>query len=67
MIQKNLRIRILFGYIILMAVIGSMAAILIHERQRMQEVGTEATRVRKKRLSQNETAFFVSAKKSGKS
>ena len=50
MIQKNLRIRILFGYIILMAVIGSMAAILIHERQRMQEVGTEATRVRKKPL-----------------
>jgi hypothetical protein len=46
MIQKNLRIRILFGYIILMAVIG----ILIHERQRMQEVGTEATRVRKKPL-----------------
>lgn len=50
MIQKNLRIRILFGYIILMAVIGSMAAILIHERKRMQEVGTEATRVRKKPL-----------------
>lgn len=38
MIQKNLRIRILFEYIILMAVIGSMAAILIHERERMREI-----------------------------
>lgn len=41
MIQKNLQIRILLGYIILMAVIGSMAAILLHERQRMREIEAE--------------------------
>lgn len=50
MIQKNLRARILFGYIILMAVIGSMAAILVHERKRMQEIEAEATHVHRKPL-----------------
>ena len=47
MIQKNLQIKILFGYIILMAVIGSMAAILIHERQRMQEIELESVEISK--------------------
>lgn len=30
--------KILFGYIILLAVIGSMAAILLHERTRIREI-----------------------------
>lgn len=47
MIHKNLRTRILFGYIILMAVIGSMAAILVHERKRMQEIEQESVEISK--------------------
>ena len=38
--------KILFGYFISMAVIGSMAAVLLHERHRVQEIenGTMAVR-----------------------
>ena len=38
----RLRHKILFGYVILLAVIGSMVAILVHERKRMHEIETEA-------------------------
>ena len=41
MTQKNLRTRILFGYIIL------MAAILVHERHRMQEIELESVEISK--------------------
>lgn len=38
-----LQFKILAGYVIMMAVIGSMAAILVHERKRIREIeaGTE--------------------------
>lgn len=37
--------KILFGYTILLAVIGSMAAILLHERQRMHEIEAETANI----------------------
>ena len=36
-----LKHKVLFGYVILLAVIGSMAAILVYERQRMREIEAE--------------------------
>ena len=59
MIQKNLRIRILFGYIILMAVIGSMAAILIHERERMREIELESVEIRKIRQDISTAHLYI--------
>lgn len=41
----SLRYKIFFGYAILMAVIGSMAAILIYERQRMREIEAETANI----------------------
>ena len=41
----TLRYKILFGYIILMIVIGSMAAILIYERRRMREIKAETANI----------------------
>lgn len=39
--QMSLQVKIIFGYVILMAVIGSMAATLLHERNRVFEIETE--------------------------
>ena len=39
--------RILFGYIILIAVIGSMAATMLHERGRVHKIEDEITEIRK--------------------
>ena len=39
--NMSLQIKILVGYIILMAVIGSMTVILLHERERLQEIEAE--------------------------
>lgn len=38
--------KILLGYIILIAVIGSMAAIMFHERNRVQDIESEITEIR---------------------
>lgn len=38
--------RILFGYIVLIAVIGSMAAIMFHERNRVHRIEEEITEIR---------------------
>lgn len=38
--------KILFGYIILIAVIGSMAATMLHERDRVHKIELEATQIR---------------------
>ena len=59
MIQKNVRIRILFGYIILMAVIGSMAAILVHERGRMLEIELESVEIRKIRQDISTAHLYI--------
>ena len=40
-----LKIKIFFSYIILLAVIGSMAAILVYERQRMREIEAETANI----------------------
>lgn len=45
--------RILFGYIILMAVISSMAAILVHERERIKEIESESAEIRQVRCDFN--------------
>lgn len=37
--------KILFGYIILLAVIGCMVAILVHERKQMHEIKSETTNI----------------------
>ena len=44
--KLSLQHRILSGYILLIAVIGSMAAIMFHERSRIQEIETEVSEVR---------------------
>lgn len=49
----KLQYRILLGYLILVAVIGCMTAILIHERQRMREVETKTSEIREIRQSIN--------------
>ena len=49
----KLQYRILWGYLILVAVIGCMTAILIHERQRMREVETKTSEIREIRQSIN--------------
>lgn len=42
----NIQYKILFGYIILLAVIGSMAAILLFDRARIREIEKEGTEIR---------------------
>lgn len=49
----NLRSKIITGYLILVAVIGSMAAILIHERQRIRDIEVETFEIREIRQSIN--------------
>lgn len=39
--------KVIIGYFVLMAVIGSMTAILVHERGRMQEIELECVEIRK--------------------
>lgn len=48
-----LQYKILFGYLVLMAVIGSMTAILLHERSRMREIETETFEIRELRQNVN--------------
>lgn len=45
--QISLQAKIFFGYTMLMAVIISMAAILLHERHRIKEIETEMTEIRR--------------------
>ena len=45
--------RILIGYIILVAVIGSMAAITFYERNRVQNIETEMTEIRDANCTMN--------------
>ena len=45
----RLQTKILAGYLVLVAVICSMAAILVHERGRMREIETEAGEIQEKR------------------
>lgn len=59
MMQQKLRMRILFGYIILVTVIGSMAVILIHEHKRMQETKLESTEIRKIRQKINTAHMHI--------
>lgn len=47
--------KILFGYLVLVAVIGSMVAILLHERSRMWEIETETFEIRELRRNINAT------------
>ena len=48
-----LRDRILLGYVVLVAVIASMAAILLHERQRIKEIEAESAEIRQVRYDIN--------------
>lgn len=49
----SLRIKIISGYLILLAVIGSMVAILLHERKRIKEIKTESAEIRQVRRDIN--------------
>lgn len=51
----NLRYKIFSGHIILMAVICSMVIVLVHERQRMREIGMETSKLRTVRRDINIT------------
>lgn len=44
--QISLQYKILFGYLVLVAVIGSMVAILLHERGRTREIEAESKDIR---------------------
>ena len=41
-----LQYKILFGYILLMIIIGCMAAVLFHERHRIHEIEEDANAIR---------------------
>ena len=43
----SLQYKILFGYIVLMAVIASMVAILLHERHQVKEIEVKTTEIRR--------------------
>lgn len=45
--------RIIGGYIILLAVIGCMAAILLHERQRIRDIEVRTSEIREIRQNIN--------------
>ncbi len=47
MLRVSIQNKILLGYLVLVAVIGSMTAILLHERKRTKEIEAEAAEVRK--------------------
>lgn len=49
----NIQHKILFGYVILMAVIGSMTAILLFDRARIREIEKESAEIRAVRLDIN--------------
>ena len=51
--EIRLRHKILLGYIILLAAIGSMVAILVHERKRIKEIEAESAEIRQVRRSIN--------------
>lgn len=52
-LRVSLQDKILLGYLILVAVIGSMTAILLHERKRMQEIEAETAKISKIRKDIN--------------
>ena len=49
----HLQGKILAGYVLLMAVIASMAAILVHERERIREIEAESAEIRQVRRDIN--------------
>ena len=49
----SLHKKILFGYVILVAVIGSMTAILVFDRARIREIEKEGTEIRSVRRDIN--------------
>ena len=51
--KMALQHKILLGYIVLMAVIASMVAILLHERHRIKEIEAETVKIRSVRLDIN--------------
>lgn len=53
MVRIPLSIKILFGYIILVAVISCMAAILIHERQRIHNIENKTLEIKRIRQDVN--------------
>ena len=59
MTLKNLRLKILFGYVILMAVIGSMTVILMHERERMQVFESGSIEIHKIRQKINTVHLYI--------
>ncbi len=51
--------KILFGYIILIAVIGSMAAIMLHERGRVHKIEEEITEIREANQTINAAHRYI--------
>ena len=51
--------KILWGYIFLVAVIASMAAILVHERERIREIEVESAEIRQFRRDINATHSHI--------
>jgi len=45
--EKSIRTKVIFAYIVLLAVFASMAAILLHESNETRRIETEATEIRK--------------------
>lgn len=51
--------KILAGYVLLMAIIGCMAAILLHERKRLREIEAETVKIRSVRLDINKAHRYI--------
>ncbi len=51
--EVSLQHKIIFGYVILMAVIGSMTAILLFDRARIREIKEESAEIRSVRRDIN--------------
>lgn len=52
--------KILFGYIILMAIITSMVAVLFHKRNRVEAIKTEVVAIRQIRRDENTILHQIS-------
>lgn len=57
----NLQARILIGYLGLVAVIGCMTAILIHEQRRVRDIEVETSEIREIRQSINAIHHHITA------
>ena len=57
--QISLLYKVFFGYIVLMAIIGSMVALVLHERSRVQKIENESIAIFQTQHNINTTHRYV--------